>query len=122
MWDTFQNIEQHYINNTYDYQLIADKNNVFYKEFYNNTLIKEIEFEIDDIYYKILQLCDTNVLSKEQIKNNLHEERSKEGETLSEVISNLGKEGLLYYNKDLTEIVTIINMHKTGASNELCHG
>lgn len=113
LWDTFQQIEQHYINNIYDYQLIIDDNSVFYREFYNNTLIKEIEFETDDIYWDVLQLCDANVLSMEQITKKLGNKKSKEGETLSEVILNLEKEGLLYSNDNQTEIVTILDIHKT---------
>lgn len=113
LWDTFQQIEQHYINSIYDYQLIIDDNSVFYREFYNNTLIKEIEFETDDIYWDVLQLCDANVLSMEQITKKLGNKKSKEGETLSEVILNLEKEGLLYSNDNQTEIVTILDIHKT---------
>ena len=113
LWDTFQQIEQHYINNIYDYQLIIDDSSVFYREFYNNTLIKEIEFETDDIYWDVLQLCDANVLSMEQITKKLGNKKSKEGETLSEVILNLEKEGLLYSNDNQTEIVTILDIHKT---------
>lgn len=113
LWDTFQQIEQHYINNIYDYQLIIENNSVFYRELYNNTLIKEIEFETDDIYWEILQLCDANVLSMEQISKRLSNKKSKEGETLSEVILNLEKEGLLYCNDNMTEIVTILDIQKT---------
>lgn len=113
LWDTFQQIEQHYIDNIYDYQLIIENNSAFYREFYNNTLIKEIEFETDDIYWEVLQLCDANVLSMEQIIKKLGNKKSKEGETLSEVIFNLEKEGLLYCNDNQSEIVTILDIHKT---------
>lgn len=113
LWDTFQQIEQHYIDNIYDYQLIIENNSAFYREFYNNTLIKEIEFETDDIYWEVLQLCDDNVLSMEQITKKLGNKKSKEGETLSEVIFNLEKEGLLYCNDNQSEIVTILDIHKT---------
>lgn len=113
LWDTFQQIEQHYIDNIYDYQLIIENNSAFYREFYNNTLIKEIEFETDDIYWEVLQLCDANVLSMEQITKKLGNKKSKEGETLSEVIFNLEKEGLLYCNDNQSEIVTILDIHKT---------
>lgn len=113
LWDTFQQIEQHYIDNIYDYQLIIEKDSVFYREFYNNALIKEIEFDTDDIYWELLQLCDINVLSIEQITKKLGNKKSKEGETLSEVIFNLEKEGLLYCNDNQTEIVTILDIHRT---------
>lgn len=113
LWDTFQQIEQHYIDNIYDYQLIIENNSAFYREFYNNTLIKEIEFETDDIYWEVLQLCDANVLSMEQVTKKLGNKKSKEGETLSKVISNLEKEGLLYCNDNQSEIVTILDIHKT---------
>lgn len=112
LWDTFQQIEQHYINNIYDYQLILDGNSVFYRESYNNTLIKEIEFEIDDIYWEVLLLCDTSVLSMEQIIKKVGDKVSKEGETMSEVIFNLKKEGLLYCSDNLNEIVTVLDIHK----------
>lgn len=112
LWDTFQQIEQHYINNTYDYQLVLDNNSVFYREFYNNTLIKEIEFVTDDIYWDVLQLCDANVLSIEQIAKKLDNKISKDGESLSEVIYNLEKEGLVYCSNNQAEIVTILDIHK----------
>lgn len=78
-----------------------------------NALIKEIEFDTDDIYWELLQLCDINVLSIEQITKKLGNKKSKEGETLSEVIFNLEKEGLLYCNDNQTEIVTILDIHRT---------
>lgn len=76
-------------------------------------MIKEIEFETDDIYWEVLQLCDSEVLSIEQITRKLGNKKSKEGETLPEVILNLEKEGLLYCNDNKTEIVTVLDIHKT---------
>ena len=53
------------------------------------------------------------VLSVDQITNKLSNKKSKGGETLSEVILNLEKEGLLYCNNNQTEIVTVLDIHKT---------
>lgn len=44
---------------------------------------------------------------------NFSNKKSKGGETLSEVILNLEKEGLLYCNDSQTEIVTVLDIHKT---------
>lgn len=112
LWDVFQQIEQHYIDNIYDYQLIFENNSMFYREFYNNTLIKEIEFEIEDIYWKVLQLCNANILSIEQIEKRIGKQMANSGETLPEVIYNLQKEGLLYSNSNQTEITTIIDTNQ----------
>lgn len=111
LWDVFQSIEKHYVDNNYDYQLVFDNNSVYYREFYNNTLIKEIEFATDDIYWKILQMCNTKILSLEQIDALLGDTITGE-ETLSEIIFNLQKEGLIYCNNDQTEILTILDTHK----------
>ena len=40
LWDVFKQIEEHYIQNNYEYKLVYNKRSVFYGEFYNGLLIK----------------------------------------------------------------------------------
>lgn len=91
------------------YQIKTEKSYEYNSK--NSTLIKEIEFATDGIYWKVLQMCNTKVLSIEQIDELLGHTTTGE-ETLSEVISNLQIEGLIYCNNDQTEILTILDTHK----------
>lgn len=112
LWDVFQQIERHYINNIYDYQFVLDNSTIYYREFYNNSLIKEIEFDTEDIYWLVLQIRNMEVLSIDQLAERLNNHPTKDGETLAEVIFNLQKEGLLYCNSEQTEILTIVETQK----------
>lgn len=118
LWDVFQKIEQHYINNMYDYQFVLDNSTIYYREFYNNSLIKEIEFDTKDIYWLVLQICNMEILSINQLSGRLNNYTFKDGETLSEVVSSLQKEGLLYCNSERTEILTIVETQKAISATE----
>lgn len=68
LWDVFQNIESHYIDNKYTYQVFSLNNIIYYREFYNQELIKELEFDLEnDIYWKILEVCNEKEMSLDLI-------------------------------------------------------
>lgn len=107
-WDIFEDVESHFINNKYSYQLISFGNIIYYKELYNDTLIKEIEFETNEIYWKILCACNRECQTVTTITETLGN-TSKDFNKTIECIKELREEGLIYSNNNFEEIVTTIN-------------
>ena len=105
-WDLFASIEKHYADNKYSYELISISNNaVRYKEYYNSTPIREIDFEENDLSWKILKLTNKNIINKEELLKKL----DCDSEIINNKIKELRDVGLLYVGKQSKECVSIIN-------------
>ena len=105
-WDLFASIENHYADNKYSYELISISNNaVRYKEYYNSTPIREIDFEENDLSWKILKLTNKNIINKEELFKKL----DCDSEIINNKIKELRDVGLLYVGKQSKECVSIIN-------------
>lgn len=107
-WDDFENIESHFLLNSYTYKLLSNKRSIYYYEYYNDVMIKEIEFSRDEPYWNILCLCNRECRSLHSIKELLH----VDDEALIQYILELKSEGLLYVNENLEEIVTVIDTER----------
>ncbi len=111
LWDIFEKVEAHYVRNKYDYKLFFNNKSVYYREFYNDLVINEIEFTVNGIHWNILKLCNKKVCSIDMIKKELI---NTDKDTPIEIaIKELEAEGLLYNNSNFSEIVSIINIDKT---------
>lgn len=112
LWDYFANLEKHYIQNSYEYNLIRkNKYTINYIEYYNGEEINKIEFNQDSIEWKILQLCNSEVKSISNLQKVF--EHTSDKNDLIEILNALKEESLIYYNKDYSEIITIIHTHIT---------
>lgn len=106
LWDVFKKVEEYYKTNQFKYILIKDYNTIYYKETLNNSIVNEIEFEENDVYWLILTKTNKKVISLYE----LHCLMTKYSiEKLREAIFELKKEGLIYCNKTMDEIFSIIN-------------
>jgi len=106
LWNDFENVEKHYLDHFYYYQIIEqDSETYIYKEYCDSNLTKQLELEKNSLHWKILCLCNHKVVSKKEIverfNNNVQE--------IEETIKELFDEYLLYANDDLSEIVSVIN-------------
>ena len=105
LWDLFNKVEEHYLNNMYAYKLFANGDTIYYREIYNGLIVNELEFNDKEVYWQILHLCNKAVLSLAQIAEQL----CILVDEAKEAVEQLQKESLLYHNNDYSEIVTIIN-------------
>jgi len=105
LWAYFNKMEKHYINSKYNYQLINNKDIIHYREYLENELINELAFE-DTLHWDILKSCNHSVISLNELSLILKTSYSND---ILLAIYTLKNEGLLYYNEDFSEIVTIIN-------------
>lgn len=106
LWDVFMKIESHYLDNQYEYKLFRIDNLIYYRELYNGLIINELEFNKDDIHWKILEQCNKQIRSIKELKENFEFITL---DALQNVLYEIETEGLIYYNDDFTEIVTIID-------------
>ncbi len=108
LWDTFEKAENHYVNNRYKYTLLYNDGIVFYKEYYNDKLIKDIEFSIVEVDWRILEQTNKRILSEQQLIYKFSSEGISE-EAIKAGIQELRREGILYVSPDHTEIFTVLN-------------
>ena len=112
LWDYFANLEKHYIQNSYEYYLIRkNKYTINYIEYYNGEEINKIEFNQDSIEWKILQFCNSEVKSISNLQKVF--EHTSDKNDLIKILNALKEESLIYYNKDYSEIITIVHTHIT---------
>lgn len=105
-WEFFVSIENHYATNKYSYKLIRYSNEVIrYKEYYNSTPIRVIDFKEHDLAWEILRLADKNIISKDELYGKL----DYDIDVVNSEIEELRDVGLLYIGKQSKECVSIIN-------------
>lgn len=113
LWDVFEQVEGFYRSNHFDYSLICIGTKVVYKETMNASAINEIEFDRNDIHWKILEACNKRIESIDSLSSMLLEGAFLESAPpLLSAISDLESEGLIYSTPGHDEIMTIINTDK----------
>jgi len=115
-WEYFTDMHFHYTNNSYDYKFIFEKNKIIYQEFLNNEQTEHIEFEKNELYISIMDLCYDKSISIRELQHLLSENDKSlpDIETLEEQIDTLFYQGLLYRTPCYNEIVSIVNVNKNG--------
>lgn len=110
LWQTFEKIEKHYLQNNYSYQIISNQNTLYFKEYYNLRIINELEFEKNSKEWLVLESVNSEVKSFSIVLNELNEKSTPTTqEELLEIIDALEKEQLLFCSKDRQEMVSLIN-------------
>lgn len=105
-WEYFVSIEKHYAQNSYSYKLIKlPSETIRYKEYYNSSPIRVIDFEECGLAWKILKLADKNIVTKEELLRKL----DYDIDLVNKEIEGLRDVGLLYVGKHSKECVSIIN-------------
>lgn len=112
-WNIFSKIEKHYINNAYTYSFIKINEYIYFRERYNGLILNEIEFKQSSYEWLILTNCNKRINSLQE----LCEELDLNSEQLVEYIENLKNEGLIYCNRDYSEIVSILDTDRINTEN-----
>lgn len=112
LWDDFMQVEKYYLTNFYTYKLIYNDSSVIYREYFNDTSINELEFELKSLDWLILNTANKEVVSFEKLYLLA---KAKIDFALMEIevinaIEDLKHEGLLYSSDDYNEIISIINI------------
>lgn len=87
--------------------------NILFRERYNGLIINEIEFKQSSYEWLILTKCNKRINSLQELCREL----VLNTEQLVEYIENLNNEGLIYYNKDYSEIVSIVDTDRINTKN-----
>lgn len=106
LWDTFKQVEMSYINNKYEYRFLRHNNIIVYRELLNNLIINELEFVDNDIYWLILSTLNKKIISFDDLVVLFS---NYDSETIEEAINELQSEGLLFINRDRTEMFTLVD-------------
>lgn len=111
LWDYFESINAYYTSTNYKYKIFrVSQHGISFQEYIENELISKIEFNTKDEYYwNILEYCNNNVRSIDDIYYNLHKSTPLQHEDIKNILNELNNEYLLYSNDDYSENVTIIN-------------
>lgn len=110
LWDVFESVEEYYLKNRYTYSLMQNDGIVYYREFYNSHLVKELEFErISSVHWYVMEQCNHKVCSIDELRSLARIQTLCKEESLENAIDELSSEGLLYCNDDRSQLVTVIN-------------
>lgn len=110
LWDVFESVEEYYLKNRYTYSLMQNDGIVYYREFYNSHLVKELEFErISSVHWYVMEQCNHKVCSIDELRSLARIQTLCMEESLENAIDELSSEGLLYCNDDRSQLVTVIN-------------
>jgi len=112
LWSDFVNIEKFYRKNKFTFEIIKNESSFVYKEFFNNTPIKNIEFE-NPVYLEILKEADCQIVTFDGLFRGLLDKHPEMTEVdLKKYLGELKKNYLVYYNEEFSEIISVINSEK----------
>jgi len=117
LWQIFSKSYKTYIKNKHSYKINYKNGVIYYKEYSNRKLIKEICF--DDIFtIRLLYILQDKVFSVDELYEKIIIELpegingSFTKVELIKILSDLYHEGLVFYNKDFSQITTIIILNE----------
>ena len=100
LWDDIENKEWEYFNNIHRYEISSLEGDFLYKEYRNDEIIES--FVLDETDWRILCSANRNVISIQELP-------IEENELTKQKLKVLKQKGVLYYNDDYSNIVTVIN-------------
>lgn len=111
LWTLFQQVEEHYLNNNYTYQLLKKGKSIIYNERLNNVIINTFEFEMESLDWFILLKANDSVITINDLQIQIEKEFKENilNIELLNVLEELKSIRLIYATNDYSEIVTIIN-------------
>lgn len=110
-WETFDRIEAYYRRNRHFYKLIYGDNQITFREYVNFKEINTFDIMIGSLDFYIFKITNTPV-SLEKLQNILVSQYNFNFTTqeIIHVLDDYFKKGLIYFNNDFTEIMSIINV------------
>ena len=111
LWTLFLQVEEHYLNNDYTYQLLKKGTNIIYNERLNNVIINTFEFDIESLDWFILVKANDSVITINDLQVKIEEEFKEKilNIELIHVLEELKSIRLIYATENYSEIVTAIN-------------
>ncbi len=111
LWTLFQQVEEHYLNNDYTYQLLKKERSIIYNERLNNAIINTFEFDIDSLDWFILLKANESVITINDLQSKIEKEYKEEilNIELINVLEELKSIRLIYSTDNYSEIVSIID-------------
>jgi radical SAM superfamily enzyme YgiQ (UPF0313 family) len=108
-WDQFEKVNKFYHETEFKYQVLEHAGLHYYKEFMNGEPINYIIFNKPE-YWEVLKAANDAVTSFKEISRELKEKfPTLTDKGLIEIIEMLKADYLLYANKDLTRVVSVID-------------
>ena len=107
-WDGFKKFDKYYTENRFYYHFTKYSNQIFYKEYCNNTVTKSLSFD-NAIYVEILRLCNFQIRSFHNLFNELQKTFAITKNDLETYIRELHEEHLVYCNESFNKIISIVD-------------
>lgn len=108
MWLDFEKTDKYYCNNKHTYSLKKIGSNVIFKEYKNNKEDYSIEMDFNSIEYQTLLLSNDQVISIDFLTEKLNTDILSTN-NIKTVLDVMFDKGLIFYNKDYSEVVSVIN-------------
>ncbi|MEG0518697.1 MAG: radical SAM protein, partial [Bacteroidales bacterium] len=110
LWESVIKLQEQYYKMKFSYDIIYYEGSLIYKEYANNKLIKEIEF--DEILLKIIILLQDKVLTYDEMLLKLINDYKLniKHNILENYLNFLYKENIVYYSSNRDDITTIIEV------------
>ena len=109
-WEKLEEIEEYYKENCFTYKVQENKGVLYYAEYLNDEEIENVVFE-EPIYGEVLKALQEQVLSFEALYVKVNDRvtnLSKVG--LKNVLTHLIDAKIIYYNKDFSNVVSLISI------------
>jgi radical SAM superfamily enzyme YgiQ (UPF0313 family) len=115
-WDKLIEIEDYYKTNTFSYKIQENNNILYYTEYCNDIEIENIVFGEPEYRY-VLNIVEEKVGSFTELYSEMKKVFPEINEIrLKEILTNLKKSYLIYYNKEFSNIVSVIELKNEGNS------
>jgi radical SAM domain protein len=112
LWNSFFKVEEYYLNNIFEYEIIRkNSSEIIYKEYHKGQTINILEFFVNSMDWFVLLECNNSVISfddlyvRSQKKFDLNITETE----FKEILNILKVEKLIYITPDYSEIVSVIN-------------
>ena len=107
-WEIFRQVESYYIKHIFNYRILKNNDIIYYFEYLDKELFTSLI--LDELDFAVLKTANDKVISlDDMLKKLLKTYSSITEENIKEILTNLKKQYLIYYNDDYTEIISIID-------------
>ena len=111
LWEQILEKEGYYNENIYTYRIIVEGGQHFYQEFINNKT--SVKLSLSEIDWQILKICNDKVCELNEVNLLMQEMFPEIGiAKLKEHLENLKSNHLLYHNKEISSIISVLDILK----------
>ena len=107
-WEIFKEVESYYIKHIFNYKILKNNDTIYYFEYLDRELFTSLILDESD--FAILKAANDKVISLDDMLKKLLKTYSSITENeIKEILTNLKKQYLIYYNDDYSNIISIID-------------